>query len=57
MSGTSVSPCSDVYRGPSADSELEIKAVQNAILAKEGQWDFFLHYTVIPIYGNSLKLP
>lgn len=47
--GASNSPCSDVYAGPTADSELETKAVQSAILKKSGDWDAYL---TIHTYGN-----
>jgi hypothetical protein len=40
--GSSSNPCSDIYAGPSANSELEIKAVQNALNAKLGNWDAYL---------------
>ena len=49
--GSSTSPCSDTYAGPSADSELETKAVENAINAYNGDWDAFL---TIHSYGNIL---
>lgn len=47
--GSSTNPCSDTYAGPSADSELETKAVEQAILAKAGQWDAYL---TIHTYGQ-----
>jgi hypothetical protein len=42
VGGSSSDPCSDNYAGPSADSELETKALENAILAKNGFWDAYL---------------
>lgn len=42
VSGSSNYPCSDIYAGPSAGSELETQAVQNAILAKQGNWESFM---------------
>jgi len=47
--GSSSSPCSDTYAGPSADSESETKAVQAAINAAPGKWDSFL---TIHSYGK-----
>lgn len=41
-SGTSNYPCSDIYGGSKAASELETQAVQNAILANKGNWEAFM---------------
>ena len=49
--GSSSSPCSDVFAGPAANSELEIKAVQNALNAKLGNWDAYL---TLHTYGQWL---
>ncbi|CAF1085489.1 unnamed protein product, partial [Brachionus calyciflorus] len=47
--GSSTNPCSDTYAGPSADSELETKAIEKAILNKNGYWDAYL---TIHTYGQ-----
>lgn len=47
--GSSTNPCSDTYAGPSADSELETKAVENVILGKPDFWDAYL---TIHTYGQ-----
>lgn len=47
--GSSNQPCSDTYAGSSAGSELESKAVMNAISAYKGQWDSYL---TIHSYGK-----
>lgn len=47
--GSSSNPCSDTYAGLVADSELETKAVENAILKKRGDWDAYL---TIHTYGQ-----
>lgn len=52
--GASSSPCSDIYAGPSADSELETNAVQNALKAKVGNWDAYFN---VHSYGNWWLLP
>ena len=35
-------PCSDTFAGATANSELETKAVQQALLKYQGQWDAYL---------------
>ena len=47
--GSSTDPCSDTFAGPSADSELETKAVENYINLYRGQWASFL---TIHSYGK-----
>ncbi|CAF0839173.1 unnamed protein product [Brachionus calyciflorus] len=47
--GSSSQPCSDIYAGPSADSELETQAVENYIKQYLGEWDTFL---TIHTYGQ-----
>jgi len=47
--GSSTNPCSDTYAGPSADSELETKTVEKAILDKVDFWDAYL---TIHTYGQ-----
>ncbi|CAF1040372.1 unnamed protein product [Brachionus calyciflorus] len=47
--GSSTNPCSDSYAGPSGDSELETKAIEKAILNKNGYWDAYL---TIHTYGQ-----
>jgi hypothetical protein len=37
-SGSSANPCSDVYAGPNAGSELEIRALTKYIMAKSPRW-------------------
>lgn len=51
--GSSNDPCSDTYHGGNADTEPETRAVQNAILAKSGQWDAFV---TIHSYGQYLSV-
>lgn len=41
-SGSSRAPCSDIYAGKFAASELEIQAIQRTLAAKQQQWDAFL---------------
>jgi len=52
--GSSSNPCSDIYAGPSASSELEIKAVQSALNAKLGNWDAYL---TLHTYGQWIFTP
>jgi len=52
--GSSDSPCSDIYAGPTADSELEIKGVQEALKNKIGNWDAYL---TLHTYGQYLFTP
>jgi hypothetical protein len=52
--GSSSSPCSDIYAGPSANSELEIKGVQNALKKKLGNWDAYL---TLHTYGQWIFTP
>ena len=40
--GSSTDPCSDIYAGPNANSELETQAVQSALNKHLGQWDSYL---------------
>jgi len=40
--GSSTNACSDIYAGPSANSELEIQAIQRSLNAKLGNWDAYL---------------
>jgi hypothetical protein len=46
--GSSNNPCSDTYAGPSADSELETQAIEQAIRKYQGRWDAFF---TIHAYG------
>lgn len=52
--GSSDQPCSDVYAGPSGSSELEIKAMQSALRAKEGNWAAYLTFHA---YGQWIFTP
>jgi len=60
--GSSTDPCSDTYAGPSADSELETKSIENYINKYRGQWDSYLtvhsygKWWFTP-YGYSTVLP
>jgi len=47
--GSSTDPCSDTYAGPTADSELETKALESYISKYPGQWASFL---TIHSYGK-----
>lgn len=47
--GSSSAPCSDIYAGSSANSELETKALIKSINAKLGYWDAYL---TVHTYGN-----
>jgi len=52
--GSSSNKCSDIYAGPSANSENEIKAVQKALNAKLGNWDAYL---TLHAYGQWIFTP
>ncbi|CAF0850217.1 unnamed protein product [Brachionus calyciflorus] len=54
VAGASNNPCSDTFAGPSADSEVETKAVEKAINDKLGNWDAFI---TIHSYGNFWMVP
>jgi hypothetical protein len=48
VAGASNNPCSDIFAGPTPDSELETKALEAQLNAKRGQWDAFF---TIHAYG------
>lgn len=52
--GASDIPCSEVYAGPGADSELETQAIENSLKAREGNWDVYFN---VHSYGNWWLLP
>ena len=54
MTGASSDPCSDTFAGRTPGSEIETKAVKNAINAKLGQWDVFLS---LHAYGQYWMTP
>lgn len=61
--GSSTNPCSDTFHGSSAGSELETKAVVNAITGTPGvKWDSFLTFHsygqwILISYGWKTQLP
>lgn len=52
--GSSTNPCSEIFAGPSASSELEIQAVQRALNNKLGNWDAYLTFHT---YGQWIFTP
>jgi hypothetical protein len=42
VAGSSTDPCSEVYGGPSQDSEVETLAVERALMNKSGNWDAYI---------------
>jgi len=55
VAGASNNPCSDIYAGPSADSEPETKAVQQAVLAKGA--NFWLTFITLHSYAQMWFTP
>jgi hypothetical protein len=41
--GSSTNPCSETFAGPSADSEPETQAIENALKNKTGNWDVYFN--------------
>jgi carboxypeptidase A2 len=54
VTGASNNPCADTYAGKTPGSEIETKAVKNAINAKLGKWDVFLS---LHAYGQYWMTP
>lgn len=52
--GADDSPCSDIYAGPSKNSELEVQGIQNALKQRPGNWDAYIN---VHSYGNYWLLP
>jgi hypothetical protein len=52
--GSSNNPCSDIFAGPGASSEAEIKGVQRALNSKLGNWDAYLTFHT---YGQWIFTP
>lgn len=52
--GASNYPCSDVYAGDKANSELETQAIQNALRKREGNWDVYFN---VHAYSSVWLLP